>query len=339
MSNSQAALSIALLVVLVSAVLTAAMRRYALARNVVDLPNERSSHALPTPRGGGVAIVASFLMAVIASAASLPTGVVVAVVVGGLGAAAVGFADDHGHIAARWRLLAHFACAGAVIVGIGIPPLDWMGTAIDLGPIGIVLGALYLVWMLNLYNFMDGIDGIAGVQAVTVGVGAVAAYGMAGIGGSGETSLPLLLAAASLGFLVWNFPTAKIFMGDAGSGFVGLMLAAMSLHAAVTHPPLLWCWGVLMGVFIVDATTTLLRRLMRRERVYEAHRSHAYQHAARWAGSHRPVTLAVAAINLVWLLPWALAAAAGWVPGAIALVLAYLPLLGIAAHYRAGLPD
>lgn len=311
------------------------MRRYALSRQLMDRPNERSSHSTPTPRGGGVAIVVAFLASLLmgeeASAAALT-----ALVVGGAGVAAVGFIDDHGHIAARWRLLAHFSCAAWILYGTGIPQFEWMGVTVAIGPIGAVLAALYLVWMLNLYNFMDGIDGIAGVEAVTVGVGGTAVYWLAGMQQAGDVGLPVLLAAAALGFLVWNFPHAKIFMGDAGSGFLGLMLGAFSLQAAVARPVLLWCWLVLLGVFIVDATVTLMRRLLRGERVYEAHRSHAYQHASREFGAHRPVTLAVAALNIFWLLPWAMAIASGRVDGVVGLAIAYIPLLALAFRFKAG---
>jgi Fuc2NAc and GlcNAc transferase len=126
-------------------------------------------------------------------------------------------------------------------------------------------------------------------------------------------------------------------MGDAGSGFLGLMLGAFSLQAAVARPVLLWCWLVLLGVFIVDATVTLIRRLLRGERVYEAHRSHAYQHASREFGAHRPVTLAVAAVNVLWLTPWALAIASGQVEGVVALVVAYVPLLVLVYRFKAGM--
>jgi Fuc2NAc and GlcNAc transferase len=192
--------------------------------------------------------------------------------------------------------------------------------------------------MLNLYNFMDGIDGIAGVEALIVGVGGTVIYWLAGLPLAGDVGLPALLAATALGFLVWNFPPAKIFMGDAGSGFLGLMLGALSLQAAVARPVLLWCWLVLLGVFIVDATVTLIRRLLRGERVYEAHRSHAYQHASREFGAHRPVTLAVAVLNVFWLLPWAMVISSGRVDGVVGLVVAYIPLLALALRFRAGLP-
>lgn len=324
-------------VFVLSTALTGLMRRYALSRQLIDRPNQRSSHSVPTPRGGGVAIVVAFLVGLLLLEGGGSFAATAALWGAGVGVAGVGFADDHGHIAARWRLLAHFSCAAWVIYWIGVPHLELMGSRVELGIFGVVLAALYLVWMLNLYNFMDGIDGIAGVEALTVGAGGALVYWVAGMPLSNDAALPLLLAAAALGFLVWNFPPAKIFMGDAGSGFLGLMLAALSLHAAVAHPVLLWCWLVLLGVFIVDATMTLIRRLLRRERVYEAHRSHAYQHASREFRAHRPVTLAVVAINLFWLMPWALAIAAGRVDGVVGLVVAYIPLLVLALRFRAGM--
>ena len=324
-------------VAVLSAVLTGLMRRYALSRQLMDRPNERSSHSVPTPRGGGVAIVVAFLAGLLAFGDGTSVATIVALLFSGVGVAAVGLVDDHGHIAARWRLLVHFSCAAWIIYWIGVPRFDWMGVGIDLGSLGTVLAVLYLVWMLNLYNFMDGIDGIAGVEALIVGAGGTAMYWLAGLPSVGDVGLPALLAASTLGFLVWNFPPAKIFMGDAGSGFLGLMLGALSLHAAIARPVLFWCWLVLLGVFIVDATMTLIRRLLRGERVYEAHRSHAYQHAMQEYGDHRRVTLAVAAINVFWLLPWAAAIAGEQVSGVVGLVAAYLPLLALALRFRAGM--
>ena len=325
-----------LAVAVLSAILTGWLRRYALSRQLLDRPNERSSHSAPTPRGGGVAIVVAFLggLLLIGEGASFVARM--ALFGAGLGAVAIGFIDDHGHVPARWRLLVHFSCAAWILYWIGVPRLEWMGSTVDLGAPGAVLAVLYLVWMLNLYNFMDGIDGIAGAEALIVGAGGTAMFWLAGLPSVGDVGLPALLAASTLGFLVWNFPPAKIFMGDAGSGFLGLMLGALSLQAAAARPVLFWCWLVLLGVFIVDATMTLIRRLLRGERVYEAHRSHAYQHAMQEYGDHRRVTLAVAAINVFWLLPWAAAIASGQVPGVVGLVAAYLPLLVLALRFRAG---
>jgi len=320
--------------------LTAALRRYALARSLMDIPNARSSHTSPTPRGGGIAIVTSACAAFAClHALNLVTAVQLWALLGsGIFIAAIGFLDDHGHIAARWRLLAHFiAATWALGWQGGTPALDIAGITIELGWAGNLLAAVFLVWMLNLYNFMDGIDGLASVEALCVCLGGALLYLLTGH--APVAWLPLALAAAVVGFLVWNFPPARIFMGDAGSGFLGIVLGIMSLQAGTVSPPLLWAWLVLLGVFVVDATVTLLRRLIRGDKVYQAHRSHAYQYAARRHGGHRPVTLAVAAINVGWLLPTATAIALGWLGGLTGLLLAYAPLIVLALRYDAGKPE
>lgn len=329
-----------LLVGALSAFLTGLVRRYALAHSLVDVPNARSSHSAPTPRGGGVAIVVSSLLGlpVLTVAGVLPWPVLWGLLGAGGLVALVGFLDDHGHIAARWRLLAHFAAAFWALAWLGgAPPLPFFGHVVDLGWPGFGLAALYLVWLLNLYNFMDGIDGIASVEAICVGVGGALLYLLAG---HPQLSLaPLAVAAAVAGFLFWNFPPAKVFMGDAGSGFLGIVLGVMSLHAAWVAPQLLWSWVILLGVFVVDATVTLLRRLLRGEKAYEAHRSHAYQYASRRFGRHLPVTLAAAAIDLFWLLPIASWVGVGGLDGVLGVALAYVPLIMLALKFHAGEPE
>jgi Fuc2NAc and GlcNAc transferase len=321
----------------VSLFLTGALRRYALARSLMDIPNARSSHSVATPRGGGVAIVLSFLLALPALAflGLVAWPVVWALMGSGVGVTVLGFLDDHGHIAARWRLLGHFAAAIWALFWLsGLPPVVMFGFAVDLGWFGHALAAVYLVWLLNLYNFMDGIDGIASVEAICVCIGGALLYAVLGFEGSAQ--FPVLLAAAVAGFLFWNFPPARIFMGDAGSGFLGITLGVLSLQAAWVAPQLLWSWLILLGVFIVDATFTLLRRLLRGDKVYEAHRSHAYQYASRRFGRHLPVTLAVAALNLFWLLPIALWVGWSGLDGLVGLAIAYAPLIGLALKYKAG---
>lgn len=324
-------------VVGISFALTYLLRRYALHKSLLDIPNGRSSHSVPTPRGGGVAIVVSFLMALalLFSEGVLTAAVFLALGGAGLAIAALGFLDDHGHIAARWRLLGHFASALWALFWLGgLPPVDVFGSALDIGWIGQVLTAFYLVWMLNLYNFMDGIDGIASLEAVCVCISAAAIYVMGGF--YDLIWLPLLLAAAVVGFLFWNFPPAKIFMGDAGSGFLGIMLGLLSLQAGWISSQLLWAWLILLGVFIVDATVTLIRRLVRGDKIYEAHRSHAYQFASRRYGKHLPVTSAVGVINLFWLLPVALCVTQFGLEGAVGVIVAYIPLVILAVGFRAG---
>ena len=317
--------------------LTLVLRRYALARSIIDIPNARSSHAVPTPRGGGVAIVMCFLMAlpmlVIFNVIDLRS--MCAFLGAGAGIAVLGFLDDHGHIAARWRLLGHFAGAIWAIYWLGgLPPLMFLGFSLDLDWLGHALAVIYLVWLLNLYNFMDGIDGLASIEAICVCIGGALLYAITSE--QGMVLVPLLLTAAVAGFLFWNFPPARIFMGDAGSGFLGITLGILSIQAAWVSPQLLWAWLILLGVFVVDATFTLIRRLIRGDKVYEAHRSHAYQYASRQYGRHLPVTMTVLFINLFWLLPVALWVGLDGIDGALGLVIAYIPLIVLAVKYHAG---
>ncbi len=318
--------------------LTGLLRRYALAKSLLDIPNERSSHLVPTPRGGGVAIVLGFLgtLPVFAGLGWLPLRQVIGFAGAGVVVALVGFLDDHRHIAARWRLLAHFAVAAWGLYWLGgFPAIDLFGFTLDPGWPVQALAAVYLVWLLNLYNFMDGIDGIASIEAITVCLGAVLSYWVAA---PGETAwlVSLLLSATVAGFLIWNYPPAKIFMGDAGSGFLGMILGLLSIQAAAVQGRFFWCWVILLGAFIVDATVTLLRRLISGERIYEAHRTHAYQYASRKLGAHKPVSLVYGLVNLIWLLPLALAVAKGWLDGVAGVLIGYAPLVFAAFYLKAG---
>lgn len=320
-----------------SLIATGLLRRWAMSRRLLDVPNARSSHHAPTPRGGGLAIVVSFIGGLLALVAlgHVETTIAAALIGGPLAVAIVGFVDDRRHVPARWRLLVHFAGAAWSLAWLGwTPSLALGGAPVDLGWGGHLLAVITLVWALNLYNFMDGIDGIAGVETCTVCLGAVVLQASAPE--SGGWIIPGLLAAATLGFLVWNFPPATIFMGDVGSGFLGLVMGVLALLASNRSPTWLWSWTILLAVFVGDATLTVLRRLTRRERVYEAHRSHAYQHAARRLGSHRPVTLAIAGINLVWLLPLAILVGRGALTPIVGLAAAYLPIVALAWWLGAG---
>ena len=329
-----------LLMFLASFVLTWGLRHYALRRQLMDVPNARSSHLVPTPRGGGLAIVITLTVAIAVQASlGIVAGSLTGALLGaGLTVALIGFVDDHGHIAARWRLLGHFVAAGWALFWLGgLPAMPVFQWTLQPGWFVQAVALLFLVWMLNLYNFMDGIDGIASIQALCVCVGGLFCYAaVADAGALPAGRVEWLMIAAVAGFGCWNFPRARIFMGDAGSGFLGITLAVLAVHAAWIRPVLLWSWLILLGVFIVDATFTLLRRLLRGEAVYEAHRSHAYQSASRRAGGHVPVTVAVGLIDLGWLLPWALMVAFGWIDGALALIIAYVPLTALCVWLRAG---
>jgi Fuc2NAc and GlcNAc transferase len=218
---------------------------------------------------------------------------------------------------------------------MALPAMVFGGYHIDLGWAGHILGLFYLVWLLNLYNFMDGIDGIAGIEAVTVSLGGTL-LAVFGTESAGQLWALVLLAVTVTGFLFWNFPPAKIFMGDAGSGFLGIVLGLFSVQAAWNAPQFFWSWLILLSVFIVDASFTLSRRYFRGEKVYQAHRSHAYQYAARFYHAHQPVTLAVGAINIGWLIPIALWVGIGGLDGLWGFVIAYIPVILLVLHFKAG---
>lgn len=331
---------IAIAAFVASALFTALVRCYLLRRRVLDIPNERSSHFVAVPRGGGASIVVVFLLTELwlAQKSVISGGMASALAGGGLLIAAAGWLDDHFGLPARLRLLIHFVAAAWALWQLngndGMPPLHLGWTTWDWGSVGQFVGLIGLVWMTNLYNFMDGIDGIAGVEAVCVGGLGGLLLAWVGLGGIAAGALALM--GASAGFLVWNWPPAKIFMGDVGSGFLGFVFGVLAIASARERPWLLWPWLILLSVFIVDSTVTLMRRFVAGERWYEAHCSHAYQHAARSWGSHSKVTLAVAAINVIWLFPLAMGACVWPVAGPLFAVAALVPLVCTALRYGAG---
>lgn len=319
-------------------VLTFAVRVYALRNNIMDCPNDRSSHNRPTPRGGGLAIVAVSLLIMVVTGFSEGSMWVM-----GLGCALValiGFYDDRRDIPPSIRLITHFSAALLVVYGSGgLPVLEFFGHGIDLGYFGVLLAMVGLVWLLNLYNFMDGINGIASVEGITVLLSIFLLCSLQIGLGQALIQAQILVAAAIAGFLVWNFPFARIFMGDAGSGFLGITLGAMMLYSTSYGQEWLWIWLIMLGVFIVDATVTLIRRAVRKQNLTEAHCTHAYQWASRIHGSHTKVTVTVALINLLWLLPLSTLVAWGVVDGFLMLLIAYVPLVVLAIRYKAGTED
>jgi Fuc2NAc and GlcNAc transferase len=323
---------------IIALIATGLMRRYALQRDLLDVPNVRSSHSSPTPRGGGVAIVAAFLGAVLAIgfAQQLSFRVVSALLAGGVAVAAVGFLDDRRALRARVRFIVHVGAAlwvVALLGGLSESALArwglhgvWVGAA---------MAVLALVWTTNLFNFMDGIDGIAASEAAFIAGAGAWIYWRHG-GDAGLTAAMLCLAAASLGFLRWNWPPARIFMGDVGSGFMGFSLAALGLAASNGGVVPFEVWVILAGVFLVDSTVTLIRRAARGDRWFEAHRLHAYQHLSRRWKSHFPVTVLVILIDVVWLLPWAVFAAKFPARAPLFLGAALLPLIALCLACGAG---
>jgi UDP-N-acetylmuramyl pentapeptide phosphotransferase/UDP-N-acetylglucosamine-1-phosphate transferase len=271
------------------------LRRWALRKQVLDVPNERSSHSQPTPRGGGLAIVVIALTGVWALypflRAQLSAEILLVYSVGAVAVAFIGWMDDLRPLTWRVRMGVHVLIAVAALYFIGwwrILELPYLG-AVDFGWFGLLLSFLWIVGLINAYNFMDGIDGLAGGQAVAAGCGW---FVLGWLSGAPLLAfLGLAVASGSLGFLAHNWPPARIFMGDVGSTFLGFTFALLPLMALgqVEHAPL---WGVLLvWPFVFDAAFTFLRRLSKGENVFAAHRSHLYQRLVIAGLSHQRVTV------------------------------------------------
>lgn len=336
-------IGLAALVFLAAVIGTEWIRRRALHAGWLDIPGARSSHSVATPRGGGAAIVAAFMGGLVAlvGLGAIDRPLFAALAGGGLAIAAIGYADDRYTLAPGLRIVVHFGAAVWALYCLGgMPPLAIGDHVITFGAGGYVLGAVAIVWVLNLFNFMDGIDGIAASEAMFMTAAVVGLVLLRGAWQGNEVAAPaLLLWAACAGFLVWNWPPAKIFMGDVGSGFLGYIIAVLALADARQNPVAAFTWLLLGGVFFCDATVTLVRRLRRGERASEAHRSHAYQHLARRWRSHRRVTLTILLVNLCWLLPWAAATLARPRWAGIVLLAGLAPIVLLAILAGAGTPE
>jgi Fuc2NAc and GlcNAc transferase len=326
-------------VFIASMMLTGIIRRLALARGMIDIPNARSSHVLPTPRGGGLAIVVTVLFAIGVAYArgNVPPDLAAVLLVGGPLVALIGCIDDIRSVSVAARLAVQFAAFGWCVYCLGpLPPVHLGFAVVNLGVGGSIAAVVLLVWFLNIYNFMDGIDGIASVEAISVMTFATLLI----FWQQGEPSIVfalLVVVAAAAGFLIWNWPPARIFMGDAGSGFLGFFVGSIAWATIVRGRLSIWVWLILLGAFIVDATVTLLRRWHRGARLAEAHRSHAYQRLSRKYQSHLKVTLGILFINALWLDPLAYLAAARPELGAVLAAVAWLPLIAAAWFAGAGI--
>jgi UDP-N-acetylmuramyl pentapeptide phosphotransferase/UDP-N-acetylglucosamine-1-phosphate transferase len=285
---------------------------------MLDRPNERSSHAVPTPRGGGIAPVGAVLLAVavLVVARCLPPQMLT-VLAATLGLAVVSWIDDRRGLRPAPRLAAQ-----AVAVALGMAALPSAG-----GAIPAVAAGLVWVWFINLFNFMDGIDGLAGGEAAAIGAGL---WLFATIGAGSDPEIALFAAAiagAAIGFLGWNWSPARIFLGDVGSVPLGYLLGFLLLGAALRG---WWKIALILPLyFLADATLTLGRRLLRGERVWQAHREHFYQQAVRSGLGHAAVAGRVIAADIL-LIGAGWAAENGWGAAALAAATSVVAVLLIA---------
>jgi len=318
--------------------LTALTRRMALARDVIDRPNERSSHQHPTPHGGGIGFVVPFIGLclygwLVGQILSLDQ--FMALAMGGAIIALLGFVDDLHNLSARSRLIIQVLAVSWMLYWVGD---IWLYALFPWAGFGWLFAGVAMLWWLNLYNFMDGIDGIAASEGVCVALGAAALLGW---GDGGESLLPLLLGLVSVlsGFLLLNWAPAKIFMGDVGSCFIGSVLAVIALLTLQAQLLSIWSWIILTALFWTDATVTLLRRIGLGQTWHQAHRSHAYQILSRRFKSHQRVTLLVIVINLFWLIPMSVAVVLFPTAGIGIALMACSPLIFLQWRIGAGRPE
>jgi len=283
---------IILFVFLFSAGLTGYLSHPAAKLRILDKPNERSLHAIPVPRTGGLAIIAGLVLGALALVwVEMPDPGLAAVTAGATLIAMVSFMDDRSVVRAGYRLFFHAVAAMLVLAGgllpdaLEFPGGQWLWPAWA----SIVFTLLFVIWMINLYNFMDGMDGFAGGMTV-LGFSAYAVLGWQ----AGEplfAMMSLIVAASAAGFLVFNFPPAKIFMGDVGAAVLGFLSACLSLWAANEKIFPVWVAILVFSPFIVDATVTLLKRLVAGHKVWKAHRSHYYHRLVRLGWGHRKTVM------------------------------------------------
>lgn len=297
-------------------------------RSWLEIPNSRSSHETPVPRSGGVAFAGVFLcFSIFLYLTDFISGRLLLLIGTGLPLALMGLLDDIHHLGIGPRISTQVLSAFAMLLLLGgLPPLPFPGELqLDTAYFGYLLGVVCIVWLINLYNFMDGIDGLAALEACFA---CMAAAWFAKRGGFDPgLVLALGLFSCCAGFVVLNLPPARIFMGDVGSNFLGGMLAVLALLCSWQGVTTLWTWVILLAVFITDSSLTLLRRVWQGEVWYHAHRSHAYQRAARLCASHGKIGLAVCCLNLIWLFPLAWWSVVYPGAGLYLSLLAYLPLL------------
>ncbi len=262
---------------------------------VMDVPNERSSHAVPTPRMGGVPMVGAAGLAfccwgLIAAGDGFSAEGLTNTILFALAMSVLGFWDDLSSLSPLFRFVAQVAAALLFLwTTTGLPQtISLAGWAV---PTALLLsaGILWIVWMLNLYNFMDGIDGLAGAEAAVASLFFFLVF--THFGESGWAAANLFVAAAALGFLVHNWPPARVFMGDAGSGFLGAFYGMQSVAASLTTPVPFLVLVLPFANFIMDTTATLIRRIWRGEKWYLAHRSHFYQRMTNLGMTHRRVAV------------------------------------------------
>jgi len=281
-----------LVIFLLSVIFTYLIKNYAIKKSLVDIPNDRSSHTTPTPHGGGVAIAItwfignSYLYFINDIDSSLYFALMVGIII-----SSVSYLDDLFELSAKLRLLVQsfVAFLGLYFLG-GLGSVEFGIFSFENQVFTNFFAFFMIVWFINLYNFLDGIDGYAGSEAIFLALAGFILF---------NDSLFLVLIFSVLGFLVWNWYKAKIFMGDVGSTLLGYNVAIFTIYYANQEPMNLWIWIILFGVFWFDATLTLFRRYKNGEKLSQAHKKHAYQRITQSGFTHSKVVIYSIIINIL----------------------------------------
>ncbi len=272
-----------IILLLISFLLTYFIKNYMIKKSLVASVNERSSHTVPTPHGGGIAIAITWFIGLfyLYFIGQIENNLFYALLFGAV-ISIVSFFDDIYELSPKLRLIiqAIVAIGGLYFLG-GFETLTFGVFDIQNPIITNIFAFFMIIWFINLYNFLDGINGYAGSEALFLAVAGFILFG---------GNHFLVLAVAVLGFLYWNWNKAKIFMGDVGSTLLGYNVAIFTIYYANQEPTNFWIWIILFGVYWFDATLTLIRRKLNKERLSLAHKKHAYQRLTQVGWSHYKVT-------------------------------------------------
>jgi len=287
---------------LLSSLLTALIRNYATKQGLIDTPDERTSHETPTPRGGGMSVVILWIVILIFGFLNnqlspdffslfFPASLLVSV---------IGFVDDHKSLSAIIRITGHFIASALFLSFVGGFEAITIGeTTVTLGVAGSAIALVVIVWSINLFNFMDGLDTFASIEAIMVFLFGGTIFFLHGA--VTEATILFVLTASVAGFLVWNLPPAKIFMGDGCSSFLGFIIAGFAIYGENKMGISIFYWIIPYSYFWFDATVTLIRRMLHGEKWYYPHKSHAYQRLHQSGFSPFLVSSMLIAVNAVLL--------------------------------------
>jgi Fuc2NAc and GlcNAc transferase len=329
---------------IISFLLTFFVKEIVRKKGFLDKPNNRSAHKIPTPTLGGIAIVLSFLLGICTMfyAATIPNDLFIPIILGGGLLAIISLFDDIQPIAVKYRITLHILVAVLTVYWLN-PNLffEWFDYHLGFGYFSAILSVIIIIIAINTVNFMDGIDGLVSLEVIFVA--STITLLLMQQNNIVEARYFALLVAIMLGFLFWNFSPAKIFMGDVGSIFLGFLLAVLMIVTINNKDISMWTWLILLAVFWVDVVFVLIVRLLTKQKIFKAHKTHCYQKVTQFfemkknrTFAHRTTVVLITLINILWLFPLAIVSQYYENYGLWLLIISCLPLLFLAFRFKAG---